>query len=295
MAKILFKKQLSPAVFQFRVHAPLIAQERKAGQFIILQTNKDNGERVPLTIADADTNEGSITLIFQTVGKTTTELSKFEVGDDIPVLVGPLGSPTHIDNFGHVVCVCGGVGIAPMHPIVQALKAAGNKVTIIMGARNESLFLMKEEMTALADNIIFMTDDGSYGRKGLVTEPLKELCEDTKGKPDMVLAIGPPIMMKFCALTTKPYGVKTVVSLNSIMVDGTGMCGGCRVTIGGKTKFVCVDGPEFDGHEVDWNNMLQRMGAFKPQEQEALHRFGANDGHKCNIDKMADAKAKESK
>ena len=152
-----------------------------------------------------------------------------------------------------------------------------------------------EEMTALADNIIFMTDDGSYGRKGLVTEPLKELCEDTKGKPDMVLAIGPPIMMKFCALTTKPYGVKTVVSLNSIMVDGTGMCGGCRVTIGGKTKFVCVDGPEFDGHEVDWNNMLQRMGAFKPQEQEALHRFGANDGHKCNIDKMADAKAKESK
>ena len=202
MAKILFKKQLSPAVFQFRVHAPLIAQERKAGQFIILQTNKDNGERVPLTIADADTEEGSITLIFQTVGKTTTELSKFEVGDDIPVLVGPLGSPAHIENFGHVVCVCGGVGIAPMHPIVQALKAAGNKVTIIMGARNESLFLMKEEMTALADNIIFMTDDGSYGRKGLVTEPLKELCEDTKGKPDMVIAIGPPIMMKFCALTT---------------------------------------------------------------------------------------------
>ena len=295
MAKILFKKQLSPAVFQFRVEAPLIAQERKAGQFIILQTNKDNGERVPLTIADADTTEGSITLIFQTVGKTTTELSKFEVGDDIPVLVGPLGSPTHIENFGHVVCVCGGVGIAPMHPIVQALKAAGNKVTIIMGARNESLFLMKEEMTALADNIIFMTDDGSYGRKGLVTEQLKELCEDTKGKPDMVIAIGPPIMMKFCALTTKPYEVKTVVSLNSIMVDGTGMCGGCRVTIGGKTKFVCVDGPEFDGHEVDWNNMLQRMGAFKPQEQEALHRFGANDGHKCNIDKMADAKAKESK
>ena len=268
MAKILFKKQMSSAVYMFRVEAPLIAQERKAGQFIILQTNKDNGERVPLTIADADTTEGSITLIFQTVGKTTTELSKFEVGDDIPVLVGPLGSPTHIENFGHVVCVCGGVGIAPMHPIVQALKAAGNKVTIIMGARNVGLFVMREEMERIAgENLILVTDDGSSGRKGLVTDPLKELCE--KGGVDEVITIGPPIMMKFCALATKPFGVKTIASLNTIMIDGTGMCGGCRVSVGGETKFVCVDGPEFDAHLVDWDMMMKRMGAFKPQEQRA--------------------------
>ena len=169
---------------------------------------------------------------------------------------------------GHVVCVGGGIGVAPMHPIAQALKAAGNKVTIIMGARNESLFVMKDEMAAIAgENLILMTDDGSSGRKGLVTEPLKELCE--AGAVDEVIAIGPPIMMKFCALATKPYGVKTTVSLNTIMIDGTGMCGGCRVSVGGKTKFVCVDGPEFDGHEVDWDQMLSRMGAFKPQEQAA--------------------------
>ena len=289
MAKILFKKQLSPAVYQIRVEAPLIAEERKAGQFIILQVDKDSGERVPLTIADADTREGSITLIFQTVGKTTQQLATLNVGDEIPVVVGPLGSPTHIEKFGHVVCVCGGVGIAPMHPIVQALKAAGNKITLIMGARNESLFLMKEEMTALADKTILMTDDGSLGRKGLVTEPLKEICESLE-KPDLVIAIGPPIMMKFCSLTTLPYGVKTLVSLNSIMVDGTGMCGGCRVTIGGKVKFVCVDGPEFDGHQVDWTNMMQRMSAFKTLEQEAVHRYGENDGHNCHIDQMAKAK-----
>ncbi|MCK9183366.1 MAG: sulfide/dihydroorotate dehydrogenase-like FAD/NAD-binding protein [Fibrobacteraceae bacterium] len=295
MAKILYKKQMSPAVFMMRLEAPLIASERKAGQFIILQTNKDLGERIPLTIADADTKEGSITIIFQTVGKTTKELSTFNIGDDVPVLVGPLGSPTHIEKFGKVVCVCGGVGIAPMYPIVKALKEAGNQVTVIMGARNESLFLMREEMTRLADKIILMTDDGSCGRQGVVTVPLKELCEDPNEKPDMVIAIGPPIMMKFCALTTKPYGVKTIVSLNSIMVDGTGMCGGCRVSIGGKTKFVCVDGPEFDGHEVDWDNMMQRMSAYKPEEQEAVHKFGEKDGHNCNIDKMFNEKKPEGK
>lgn len=292
MAKILFKKQLSPAVYLIRVEAPLIAEERKAGQFIILQVDKDLGERIPLTIADADVKEGSITLIFQTVGKTTQQLAALEINDDIPVVVGPLGSPTHIEKFGHVVCVCGGVGIAPMHPIVQALKAAGNKITIIMGARNESLLLMKEEMEALADTMIITTDDGSLGRKCVVTEPLKELCESAD-KPDLVIAIGPPIMMKFCSLTTQPYGVKTLVSLNSIMVDGTGMCGGCRVNVGGKVKFVCVDGPEFDGHQVDWTNMMQRMSAFKILEQDAVHRFGANDGHNCNIDKMAKAKMED--
>lgn len=280
MARILFKQQLSPDVYLIRVHAPRIAEERQAGQFIILQIDKDYGERVPLTIADADTEEGSITLIYQTVGKSTKLLSRFEVGDDIPVLVGPLGSPTHIEKYGHVVCVCGGVGIAPMHPIVQALKKVGNKVSIIMGARNKSLLFWDDKMDALADHLYITTDDGSAGRKALVTEPLKEICESAD-KPDLVIAIGPPIMMKFCAKTTEPYGVKTLVSLNSIMVDGTGMCGGCRVNIGGQVKFVCVDGPEFDGHLVDWDTMMQRMGAYKEIEKT----------HLCNLDRMAIEKA----
>jgi len=295
MNKIVSKELFSENVVKFEIEAPRIAKARRAGHFVIVRVD-ENGERIPLTIAGSNLEKGTITLVVQRIGVSTHKLFNLNVGDCVADVVGPLGKATKIEKQANTVLCCGGgVGVAPLLPIIKAMKAAGNKVTIIMGARNESLFLMKDEMTALADNIIFMTDDGSYGRKGLVTEPLKELCEDTKGKPDMVIAIGPPIMMKFCALTTKPYGVKTVVSLNSIMVDGTGMCGGCRVTIGGKTKFVCVDGPEFDGHEVDWNNMLQRMGAFKPQEQESLHRFGANDGHKCNIDKMADAKAKESK
>ena len=195
------------------------------------------------------------------------------VRDFIPAVLGPLGRPTDIrgangEKPGHVVCVGGGIGVAPMHPIAQALKAAGNRVTIIMGARNKSLFVMEDEMRAIAgDDLILITDDGSSGRKGLVTDPLKELCE--AGAVDEVITIGPPIMMKFCALTTKPFGVKTVASLNTVMIDGTGMCGGCRVSVGGETKFVCVDGPEFDAHKVDWDLMLKRMGAFKPQEAEA--------------------------
>ena len=255
------------------VEAPLIARERKAGQFVILMVDEDLGERIPLTIGDADPVKGTITLIFQTVGATTTKLSRMEVGDALPAVLGPLGRPTVIrgedgEKPGHVVCVGGGIGVAPMHPIAQALKAAGNRVTIIMGARNKGLFVMEDEMRAIAGgDLILMTDDGSSGRKGLVTEPLKELCE--AGEVDEVIAIGPPIMMKFCALTTKPYGVKTVASLNTIMIDGTGMCGGCRVSVGGETKFVCVDGPEFDAHQVDWDLMMKRMGAFRPQEAAA--------------------------
>ena len=262
------------------IEAPLIASERKAGQFIILMVDEEAGERIPLTIADADEKAGTISIIFQTVGATTMKLSRKEVGDSLPAVLGPLGRPTDIrgangEKPGHVVCVGGGIGVAPMHPIAQALKAAGNRVTIIMGARNKSLFVMLDEMRAIAgDDLILMTDDGSSGRKGLVTEPLKELCE--AGAVDEVIAIGPPIMMKFCALTTKPYGVKTVASLNTIMIDGTGMCGGCRVSVGGETKFVCVDGPEFDAHKVDWDLMLKRMGAFKPQE------IAARD-HACNL------------
>jgi ferredoxin--NADP+ reductase len=270
MAKILETEQLSSDVYKFVVEAPLIAEERQAGQFIILQTDLELGERIPLTIADANEEKGTITLIFQAIGKTTMDLAKFKVGDDIPVLTGPLGSPTHIENFGNAVCICGGIGTAPMYPIAQALKKAGNKVTVILGARRHDLIIMENEMKAVADEMIICTDDGSYGRKCLVTEPLKELCESVK--PNYAVVIGPPIMMKFCAETTRPYGVKTFASLNSIMVDGTGMCGGCRVTVGNAVKFVCVDGPEFDAHQIDWESMLKRMGTYKQREALAKER-----------------------
>jgi ferredoxin--NADP+ reductase len=262
------------------VEAPLIARERKPGQFIILQIDDQLGERIPLTIADADPAKGSITLIFQAVGRTTHLLAEKQEGDTIAALLGPLGQPTHIEKVGHAVCVGGGIGVAPLHPIAQALKAAGNRVTIIIGARNRSLIILEEEMRRIADELIIVTDDGSYGRKALVTEPLKELCEQTP-KPDLAVAIGPPIMMKFCAETTRPYGVHTVVSLNTIMIDGTGMCGGCRVTVGGKTKFVCVDGPEFDGHLVDFDNMMKRLRAYKPRE-DADHQ-----AHHCRLEAEA--------
>jgi ferredoxin--NADP+ reductase len=268
MSKILFKKQLSNDVFLMKLHAPLIAEERSAGQFIILQVDEDYGERIPLTIADADINEGSITIIFQVVGKSTKQLSELNEGNEIPILVGPLGRPTHIENFGRVVCVGGGIGVAPLHPIAQALKKAGNYVTIIIGARTKELIILEEEMKKIADELIIVTDDGSYGRKALVTVSLKEKCE-LDPKPNMVIAIGPPIMMKFCSETTRPYGVFTQVSLNTIMVDGTGMCGGCRVNVGNEIKFVCVDGPEFDGHKVDFNNMMARLNSYKQIEREA--------------------------
>ncbi|MEN8254711.1 MAG: sulfide/dihydroorotate dehydrogenase-like FAD/NAD-binding protein [Verrucomicrobiota bacterium] len=277
MSRILEKRQLSETVFLMRLEAPLIARERKAGQFIILQLDEDFGERIPLTVADADTKEGSITIIFQAVGKTTKAMAQMDVGDEIAALVGPLGTPTHIENFGTVVCVGGGIGVAPLHPIAQAMKAAGNKVVIIMGARNKELLILEDEMRAIADELIICTDDGSAGRKALVTEPLKELCEQDP-KPDMAVAIGPPIMMKFCAETTRPYEVSTQVSLNTIMVDGTGMCGGCRVTVGDETKFVCVDGPEFDGHLVDFDNMINRLNSYKKQE---------NEEHQCRIGQKA--------
>ncbi len=274
MNKVLHKEQLGEEVFRMRIEAPLIAEERSPGQFVIVQIDTDFGERIPLTIADADPEEGSITIIFQTVGSTTHRLAAIEVGECIENLLGPLGQPTYIENFGKVICVGGGIGVAPMHPIAQGLKKAGNEVKIIMGARNKDLMIMEEDMAKIADELILCTDDGSYGRKALVTEPLKELCETWK--PDMVVAIGPPIMMKFCAETTRPYGVYTVVSLNTIMIDGTGMCGGCRVSVGGETKFVCVDGPEFDGHLVDFDNMMLRLGTYKTREAE--------DHHECHLE-----------
>ena len=268
MNKIVFKQQLSDEVFLMQVEAPLIASERRPGQFVILQLNDDFGERIPLTIADADPAKGTITLVFQAVGKTTHELADLNVGDKINNLVGPLGHPTHIENFGTVVCVGGGIGVAPLHPIAQGMKRAGNRVIVIMGARSKGLLILEDRMKALADELIICTDDGSYGRKGLVTEPLKEICARDP-KPNMAVAIGPPIMMKFCAEATRPFGVPTVVSLNTIMIDGTGMCGGCRVTVGGETKFTCVDGPEFDGHQVDFDNLMKRLRAYKAHEDEA--------------------------
>jgi ferredoxin/flavodoxin---NADP+ reductase len=268
--RILEKKQLSSDIFQIVVQDPLIAKERKAGQFIILQID-ELGERIPLTIADGDASRGTITLIFQAVGKTTTLLSRLNPGENILNLVGPLGKPTHIEHFGKVVCVGGGIGIAPLHPIIKAMKEAGNSVTTIMGARNKDLLILKQEIENLSDELVICTDDGSFGRKCLVTVPLKEICEQPK-KPDLVVAIGPPIMMKFCSETTRPFKIPTVVSLNTIMVDGTGMCGGCRVSVGKDTKFVCVDGPEFDGHLVDFDNMMNRLNTYKSQEREAAHQ-----------------------
>jgi len=274
MNRILYKEQLSETVVLMRLQAPLIAQERLPGQFIILQLDTEYGERIPLTIADADTDEGSITIVFQTVGRTTKLLAQLEVGQNVEALVGPLGTPTHIENVGSVVCVGGGIGTAPLRPIAEALKEAGNHVTIILGARSKELLIFEKEMGAIADELIICTDDGSAGRKALVTEPLVEICSRDP-KPAMAVAIGPPLMMKFCAEATRPFDVPTVVSLNTIMVDGTGMCGGCRVTVGNETKFVCVDGPEFDGHLVDFDNMINRLASYKKQERD----------HVCNLEK----------
>lgn len=274
MGRIVSKRRLSEEVWKIEVESPHVAKERKAGQFVIVQADADYGERIPLTIADADAAKGTVTLVFQTVGASTHKLALKELGDEI-VLLGPLGNPTHIENFGRALCVGGGIGLAPLHPIVQALKAAGNHVAVISGARTKDLLIMQEEMEKLADEHIVVTDDGSAGRKALVTEPLKEACQSS-APPDIVVAIGPPIMMKFCAETTRPFGIKTLVSLNTIMIDGTGMCGGCRVSVGGETKFVCVDGPEFDGHLVDWDGMMSRLRSYKAQEDEAHH--------KCHLD-----------
>lgn len=276
MNQILFKEQLAPNVFRMRVQAPLIAEERLPGQFIILQLDSEFGERVPLTIADADLAEGSITIIFQAVGKSTKLLAQMNPGDQIANLVGPLGRPTHIEKVGTVVCVGGGIGTAPLYPIVQGMREAGNHVIVIIGARTKELVILEQEMRALTDKVIICTDDGSYGRKCLVTDPLKKLCEQDL-KPDQVVAIGPPVMMKFCAETTRPYGVPTLVSLNTIMIDGTGMCGGCRVSVGGKMKFTCVDGPEFDGHQVDFDQLIQRLGSYREQEQLAAEGCNLHD------------------
>lgn len=284
MFTIIEKKQLSSNVFYMRVNAPEIARNRKAGQFVIVQVEEEFGERIPLTIADGNAEEGWIALAFQPVGASTFKLSLKNEGECLPAILGPLGNPSVIEKYDRpVLVVGGGFGVAPCYPIVQAHKAAGNKVIMVIAARTKDLIIYEEEMKAIADEVIIMTDDGSAGRKGVSTIPVKEMCQ-SQCPPAEVIAIGPPIMMKFCALTTKEYGIKTTVSLNTIMIDGTGMCGGCRVSVGGKTKFVCVDGPEFDAHQVDWDNMMMRMKSFKAREQA--------DDHKCRMMAQADALAK---
>lgn len=270
MNKIIRKEQFSENVFLFEIEAPLIAKSRKAGNFIILRVDK-NGERIPLTIADANTKKGTITIVVQRVGLSSFKLCSLNEGDIIADVVGPLGNPTHIENFGAVVCAGGGVGVAPMLPIIKALKAAGNRVLSVIAGRTKELVILENEVRACSDELIIMTDDGSYGEKGVVTIGIEKLINQEH--VDKVFAIGPPIMMKFCCLLTQKYNIPTDVSLNTIMVDGTGMCGACRLTIGGKTKFVCIDGPEFDGALVDWDEMLKRMGTFKRAEKEEMEHY----------------------
>lgn len=270
MNKILRKEQFSENVFLFEIEAPLIAKSRKAGNFIIIRVDK-HGERIPLTIADADVNKGTITIVVQRVGLSSQKLCGLNEGDVIADVVGPLGNPTHIENFGTVVCAGGGVGVAPMLPIIRALKAAGNRVLSVIAGRNKDLIILENEVRASSDELIIMTDDGSYGEKGVVTVGIETFIKQEH--VDKVFAIGPPVMMKFCCMLTQKYNIPTDVSLNTIMVDGTGMCGACRLTIGGKTKFVCIDGPEFDGALVDWDEMLNRMGTFKRAEQEEMEHY----------------------
>ena len=270
MNKIIRKEQFSEKVFLFEIEAPLIAKSRKAGNFVIVRVGK-KGERMPLTIADADTSKGTITLVVQKVGLSSIKLCNLNEGDYVTDVVGPLGNPTHIEKFGTVICAGGGVGVAPMLPIIRALKVAGNRVLSVLAGRSKDLIILEEQVRESSDETIIMTDDGSYGEKGVVTIGIEKLINQEH--IDKVFAIGPPIMMKFCCLLTQKYNIPTDVSLNTIMVDGTGMCGACRLTIGGKTKFVCIDGPEFDGSLVDWDEMFKRMGTFKRAEQEELEHF----------------------
>ena len=266
MNVIIKKEYLSENVFRMVVEAPRIARSRKAGHFVIIRVG-ECGERIPLTIADADIERGTITLIVQKIGCTSEKMSKLNVGDCITDIVGPLGNPTHIEKVGTVLCAGGGVGIAPLYPIVQAFKRAGNRIVTVLAARSANLLMLKEEMSAYSDDMIVMTDDGSLGKKGLVTAGIEEVIQ--REKVDQAVVVGPAVMMKFAALTTKKYNIPTIASLNPIMVDGTGMCGACRCTVGDKTKFVCVDGPEFDAHQVDFDEMMQRLGAYKKEETEA--------------------------
>jgi len=270
MNKIIEKEFFSELVIKLVIHAPHIARSRKAGHFVIVRSG-EKGERIPLTIAAADTQKGTITLIIQRVGVTSAKLCRLEVGDTITDVVGPLGKATHIENVGTVLASGGGVGVAPLLPIVEAFKQAGNRVITVLAARTKDLIILEEQMRKHSDEVIIMTDDGSYGKKGLVTHGMEEVIQSEK--VDLAVTVGPAIMMKFVTLLTGKYDIPTVASLNTLMVDGTGMCGACRVSVGGKTKFVCVDGPEFDAHQVDFDEMLLRLDSYKPSEAEAYESF----------------------
>ncbi len=270
MSKILEKEFFSKNVVKIVLDAPEIARSRKPGHFVIIKMG-EKGERIPLTIASADAEKGTVTLVIQKVGVTSDKLSRLEVGDEVTDVVGPLGKATHLENVGTVLCAGGGVGVAPLLPIVEGLKKAGNRVVTILAARTKDLIILEDQMREYSDEVIIMTDDGSYGTKGLVTAGMEEVIN--REKVNMSVVIGPAIMMKFAALTTKKYNIETVASLNTIMVDGTGMCGACRVSVGGKTKFVCVDGPEFDAHQVDFDEMLSRLSAYQDQESAAYQKY----------------------
>lgn len=278
MYRILEKKVLSNAVKSMIIKAPHVARAARPGQFVILRINEE-GERIPLTIADFDRQEGTVTIVFQEVGKSTIHLGTLNEGDEIATFAGPSGHPSEIDNYGKVLCIGGGVGIAPIYPIAKALKERGNYVISIIGVRNRSLLFWEDRIKAVSDEIIICTDDGSYGRAGVVTEPLKEIL-DSNNNISRVWAIGPAIMMRYVSLQTKPYNIHTTVSLNPIMIDGTGMCGGCRVIIGNESRFVCVDGPEFDAHNIDWHNLLTRLQFYKKEERLAMDHWI----HKCKLD-----------
>jgi len=271
MAKILEKRLIrEPDVYYYKIAAPLISRKAQPGQFVIIRLH-DRGERIPLSLADINSVEGTISLIVMAVGKTTSEMSGYREGDEILDLCGPLGMPTHIEKVGNVVLVGGGFGVAPLYPIARAFKAAGNTVTVIMGARSKDLLIYEQAMQEVCDKVLVTTDDGSKGIKGVVTTALKQELET--GGAGLVMAVGPAIMMRFVCEATKPFNVKTMVSLNPIMIDGTGMCGGCRVFVGGETKFACTDGPEFDGHLVDWDLLMNRQKAYKTEEQESFETW----------------------
>jgi ferredoxin--NADP+ reductase len=269
--EILAIESLTPVTKAFEVQASVVARKARAGQFVVIRLH-ERGERIPLTIADYDRDRGTITLVVQEVGKTTMEMGGMRVGDHLVTLAGPLGHPSEVRRYGTVLCVGGGFAIAPVYPIARALKEAGNTVLSIIGARNEGLLFWEERMRSVSDELVVCTDDGTYGREGSVILPLREILE-TRQPIDRIWAIGPAIMMKLCAQTSQPFGVPTVVNLNSIMIDGTGMCGGCRVEVGGATRFACVDGPEFDGHEVDWELLMTRQRVYLEEERQAVEAW----------------------
>jgi len=277
MNTICTREELGRNVVRYVVDAPLVATHRKPGQFVIVRVT-DHGERIPLTIADANPEMGTISLIVQSVGKTTREMAMLRSGDTIHDIVGPLGRPTHIEQFGSVLCVGGGIGIAPLYPIAKGMKEAHNHVITVLGARTHDLLILEDDLRTVSDELIVTTDDGSYGAKGLVTDAIRSLVNGGT-HIDQAIVIGPPLMMKFTSLLTNEFGIPTIASLNPIMIDGTGMCGGCRVTVGGEMKFACVDGPEFDAHKVDWDSMIRRLGTYRTAEQQAAERYD----HECRI------------